>query len=58
MKLTTPTGGDIADTVNVSTLNLPLHSLFQSVTMKFADKVVTKSNNLYSYRALIERLLN
>ena len=38
VKLTTPTGADIADTVNVSTVNLPLHSLFQSVTMKIADK--------------------
>ena len=58
VKLTTPTGGDIATTTNVSTVNLPLHSLFQSVTMKIADKVVTESNNLYPFRALMETLLN
>ena len=54
VKLTTPTGGDIADTVNVSTVNLPLQSLFQSVPMKIADKMVTESNNLYPYRSLME----
>ena len=58
VKLTTPTGADIAETVNVSTVNLPLHSLFQSVTMKIADKVVTESNNLNPYRSLMETLLN
>ena len=46
VKLTTPTGGDVADTVNVSTVNLPLHSLFQSVTMKIADKLVTEQQPL------------
>ena len=39
-------------------VNLPLHSLFQSVTMKIADKVVTESNNLYPYRPLFETMLN
>ena len=58
VKLTAPTGADIADTMNVSTVNLPLHSLFQSVTMKIADKVLTESNNLYPFRALMETLLN
>ena len=38
VKQTMPTGGDIADTVNVSTVNLPLHSLFQSLTMKIAAR--------------------
>ena len=36
----------------------PLHLLFQSVTMKIADKVVTESNNLYPYRAVMETQLN
>ena len=49
VKVTTPRGGDIGATRNVSTVNLPLHSLFQSVTLKIADKVVTESNNLYPY---------
>ena len=47
VKLTTPTGGEIATATKVGTVNLPLHSLFQSVTLKIADKVVTESNNLY-----------
>ena len=58
VKLTTATGADIAATTKVGTVNLPLHSLFQSVTMKIADKVVTESNNLYPYRALFETMLN
>ena len=58
VKLTTPPGGDFGTGTKLGTVNLPLHSLFPAVTLKFADKVVTKSNNLYSYRALIERLLN
>ena len=57
-KLTSPTGGYIGTGTKVSTDNLPLHSLFQSVTMKIADKVMTESNNLYPYRALLETLLN
>ena len=58
VKLTTPTGGDLATATKVSTVNLPLHSLFQSVTMKIADKVVTESNNLYPFRALMKTQLN
>ena len=58
VKLTTPTGGDIGGTTNVSTGNLPLHSLLQSVTMNIADKVVTEGNNIYPYRALLETLIN
>ena len=58
VKLTAPTGGDIVTTTKVSTVNLPLHSLFQSVKMKIADQVVTDTNNLYPFRALMETLLN
>ena len=58
VKLTTPTGGDIAAATKLSTVNLPLRSLFQSVTMKITDKGVTDSNNLYPYRALMETMLN
>ena len=42
----------------MGTVKLPLPSLFQSVTMKIADKVVTESNNLFPFRALVETLLN
>ena len=46
-KLTTSTNGEVATGSKVSTVNLPLHSLFQSVPMKSADKLLTESNNLY-----------
>ena len=50
VKLTAPTGGDIGATTKLSTVNLPLHSLFQSVSMKIADKVVRESINLDPYQ--------
>ena len=58
VELRTPTGGDIGIGTNVRTINLPLDSLVQSVTRKIADKVVSESNNLYPYRALLDTLLN
>ena len=51
VKLTRPTGGHIATRTKLGTVNLPLNSMFQSVSMKIADKVVTENNNLYPYRA-------
>ena len=42
---------------NVSTIKLPLHSVFQSVTMRIADKLVTESKNLYPNRDLLETLV-
>ena len=38
--------------------NLPLHSMFESVTIKIADKGVTETNNMYPFRAIMETLLN
>ena len=32
--------------------------MFESVTIKIADKVVTETNNMYPYRSLMETLLN
>ena len=46
VKLTTPMCGDIGTDSKLGTVNLPLHSLFQSVPMKSADEVLTESNNL------------
>ena len=57
-KLTMPDGTDIAGGTHVGVVNLTLHSMFESVTIKIADKVVTKTNNMYRYRALMETLLN
>ena len=58
VKLITATGGEIATATKVSTVNLQLHSLFHSVTMSIADKVVTESNNIYPIRSLFETLVN
>ena len=58
VKLVTPTDADIANTVRAGVVNLPLHSLFATVTIKIANKVVTETNNLYPYRAYLETLLN
>ena len=57
-KLTMPDGTDIAGGTHVGVVNLPLHSMFELVTIKIADKVVTETNNMYPYRALMETLLN
>ena len=58
VKLTDAAGGDIPANTRVGVVNLPLHSLFSTITVKIADKVVTESNNLYPYRALLETILN
>jgi len=48
----------IDNAIRVGVANLALHSLFSAVTIKIADKVVTESNNLYPYRAMLETLIN
>ena len=58
MWLTTTPCGDIGTGVKVSNGNLPLHSLFQSVTMKIADNVVSESKSIYPLGSLLEMLLN
>jgi len=58
VKLTAADGTANADTVRAGVVNLPLHSLFSTITMKIADKVVTETNNLYPYRAYLETLIN
>ena len=59
-KLVVDTAGTITDigTAHVGVANLTLHSLFSAVTIKIGDKVVTESNNLYPYRAMLETLIN
>ena len=45
VNLTTIIGGDIGTGTKVEIVILPLRSLFQSVTMTFAHKMVNESNN-------------
>ena len=56
VKIVDPAGANTA--VEVGVANLTLHSLFSAVTIKIGDKVVTESNNLYPYRAILETLIN
>ena len=58
VKLTGADGAAIAGGTRVGVANLTLHSLFSSMIVKVQDKVVTDSNNLYGYRALLETLIN
>ena len=58
VKLTTSTGGKIATAAKMGTVKLPLQSLFQSVTMKIAVKVLTESKNVCPFRALFVTVLN
>ena len=46
-KLTMPDGTDIAVGTRVGVVNLPLHSMFEWVTIKIADKVGSETNNMY-----------
>ena len=58
VKLTGADGGNNLDAVRAGVVNLPLHSIFSTITMKIVDKVVTETNNLYPFRAHLETLLN
>ena len=58
VKLTSPTGADIAAGTRVGVANLTLHSLFQGMVMKCNRSTVTESNNLYPYRAMLETIIN
>ena len=49
--MTRPPGGTFANSVNVSIVYLPVHSLFKSVARKFPDNVVPESLRLDPYRA-------
>ena len=50
---TAPLGTD-----DVGPVNLPLHSLFQSVELKIGNTLVSDQNGFYPYRAILETLLS
>ena len=56
-KIVKKDGSDLADTENVSVVNFPLHSIFESIIVSFNNKVVS-NNNGYPYKAAFEILLN
>ena len=45
--MTRPPGGTFANSVNVSIVYLPVHSLFKSMTMNIVNKLVSEIANLY-----------
>ena len=46
------------DACRTAAVNNLLHSLFKEVTVQFNNKTVSDSNNMYAFRAYIEKLLN
>ncbi|KAM4045385.1 uncharacterized protein F54H12.2-like [Anomaloglossus baeobatrachus] len=48
----------IGDTARVAFINYPLAKLFNQVDINLGDRLISQSDNLYSYRAYIETLLN
>ena len=53
-----PDRADIASATHLAVVTLPLHSMVESVPIIIADKVMTETNNMYTYLPLIETLLN
>jgi hypothetical protein len=58
IKLTAANGGNNAADVAIAPVNLPLHSLFASVSMTMCGKEITEKDTLYPYRAYLETLLS
>ncbi|XP_073502245.1 uncharacterized protein F54H12.2-like [Phyllobates terribilis] len=48
----------IVDGSRVALINYPLATLFNQVDITLGDQLISQSDNLYSYRAYIETLLN
>ncbi|XP_069615979.1 uncharacterized protein F54H12.2-like [Ranitomeya imitator] len=48
----------IADGVRVGLINYPLATLFNQVDITLGERLISQSDNLYSYRAYLETLLN
>lgn len=48
----------IADGARVGFINYPIATLFNQVDITLGDRLISQSDNLYSYRAYIETILN
>ena len=57
-KITNAADGNNADRVQIGPINLPLHSMFSNVEVELCGKTVSDPNDLYAYRAYIEKLLS
>lgn len=49
---------DIPDAARVGFINYPIASLFNQVDISLGDRLISQSDNLYTYRAYIETILN
>ncbi|XP_066430947.1 uncharacterized protein F54H12.2-like [Eleutherodactylus coqui] len=49
---------DIPDGARVAFINYPIATLFNQVDITLGDRIISQSDNLYSYRAYIETILN
>ena len=58
LKLVKGDGTDIADTDHVTPINYVIASLFSQVDVNLGGRVISISTNTYSYRSIIETLLN
>ena len=52
-KITKPDDTAPAADVDVAPVNLPLHSMLSNVDIELGGKVISDSNGLYSYRAVV-----
>jgi hypothetical protein len=51
-------GSNLLDTDKIAPCNLFLHTLFQNVNVKFNERLVSTSNNMYAYQAWIRNLIS
>lgn len=58
LKLVAAAGTDLAADVKAAPTNLPLHSLFSTVSVTMCGKEITEKDTLYPYRAYLETLLS
>lgn len=57
-KIVKADGTDIDDGARVALTNYPIASLFNQLDVTLGDRLVTQSHHCYSYRAMIELILN
>ena len=58
IKLVDKDGVALADTVKAAPVNLPMHSLFSTVSLTLCGKGTTEKDTMYPYRAYLETLLS
>ncbi|XP_069092726.1 uncharacterized protein F54H12.2-like [Pleurodeles waltl] len=57
-KITKANGTNIEDDAKVAPISYPVATMFNQVDINLGDRLVTQSDNMYSYRSYIESILN